>query len=169
MDADDLHRARGAELDAYLRAGAPVLPSNGRFRDAREIRWILGMTPALFHRIAPSLSTVGSGRVNLRSASRPVLLALPGMTEEAVSWILRVRREAWRPLDPGSIYQMLSASARAVMLPHLPVLVARTVSSTAEVEVRSVGWAENGRVYSRASALVVRAGADMLTSGRRVR
>jgi general secretion pathway protein K len=168
-DADDLHRARGAELDGYLSADAPILPSNGRLRDVREIRWLLGMTPSLYARIAPSLSTVGSGRINLRSASRPVLLALPGMTEEAVAWVLRVRRDAWRPLDLGSIHQLLSASAKAVMLPHLPMLVARTVSSTSEVEVQSAGWSENGRVHSQASALVVRAGDEMITSGRQVR
>lgn len=168
-DADDLHRARGAERDAYLRAGAPVLPSDGRLRDVREIRWILGMTPALYQRIAPSLSTVGSGRINLRSASRPVLLALPGMTEEAVGWILRTRREAWRPLDMGNVHQQLSSSAKALMLPHIPMLVARTVSSTSEVEVRSTGWMDNGRVYAEASALIVRAGDEILTSGRQVR
>jgi general secretion pathway protein K len=168
-DGDDLHRPRGAERDAYLKAGAPVLPTNRRLRDSGELRWILGITPVLHDRIAPFVTTVGSGRINLRTAPRPVLLALPGMTEEAVELIIRARREPWRPLDPDAIHKMLSTRARALMLPHLPELTARTVSATQEVEVRSTGWARDDRVRTQVTALVVRAGEDMLTSGRQLR
>jgi general secretion pathway protein K len=168
-DVDDLHRARGAEVDAYLKASAPVLPANALFRDERELRWILGMSTEVYGRIVPVLTTVGSGRVNLRTAGRPVLLSLPGMTEEAVEVVVRLRREPWRPLDPGSIHGLLSASGRAAMLSHLPALVARTVSTTMEVEVQSVGWAKHGRIRALASALVIRAGDDMITAARRFR
>lgn len=161
-DSDDLHRARGAERDDYLEAGAPVLPGNGRFRDVRELRWVLGMTSNTYKRVAPWLTTVGSGRINLRTAGRPVLLALPGMTEEAVAWIIRLRRDPWRPLDLQHLHSLLGSEARAIMLPHLPMLIARTVTVTMEVEVRSEGWATAGRLMTEASALMVRAGEELI-------
>jgi type II secretory pathway component PulK len=168
-DVDVLHRARGAEVEAYIEAGAPFLPANAPFRDVRELRWVLGMTGDIYDRVVPFLTTVGSGRVNLRSADRAVMLALPGMTEEAVGWVLRLRRDTSRPLTIESVQQTLGSSARAVMLPHLPILATRTVSTTTEVEVRSVGWAEFGRVRVEVSALVTRAGGELITSARRVR
>lgn len=168
-DPDDLHRARGAEYEAYLSAGAPILPANGPFRDVSEIRWILGMTAEAYSRAGPRLTTVGSGRVNLRTADRAVLLALPGMTEEAVALVMRLRRDPWRALDIGLVQQSLSPSAKAIMLPHLPALGARTLSTTTEVEVHSTGWTEYGRVQVLVSALIVRADDEILTGSRRVR
>jgi type II secretory pathway component PulK len=45
-DADDLHRARGAEREAYLKSGAPTLPRNGPFRSVAELLDVRGITPA---------------------------------------------------------------------------------------------------------------------------
>jgi hypothetical protein len=145
-DPDDLHRARGAEYEAYLRAGAPILPANGPFRDVSEIRWIFGMTAEAYSRVEPRLTTVGSGRVNLRTADHPVLLALPGMTEESVALVMRLRRDPWRPLDIGLVHQSLSPPARAIMLPHLPALGARTMSTTTEVRCTARAGQKYGRV-----------------------
>jgi hypothetical protein len=91
------------------------------------------------------------------------------MTEEAVALILRLRRDRWRPLDVTHVHQRLTSTARTIMLPHLPMLIARTVSATTEVEIRSEGWTERGRLRSLASVLVVRAGDDILTSRSRLR
>ncbi|MGQ0640479.1 MAG: general secretion pathway protein GspK [Gemmatimonadaceae bacterium] len=87
-DADGLHRARGAERDAYVKAGASELPPNRPLRELSELRAVLGMTSELFERAAPYLTTVGSGSVNIARAPAPVLLALPGMSNEAVALIL---------------------------------------------------------------------------------
>lgn len=168
-DADDLHRARGAEVEQYLKSGARVLPLNRKLQSVSEARWINGMTSELFDRIAPMLTTEGSGRINLRTASRPVLLALPGMSEEAVGLIARVRRDASRPLDPNAIHGMLSSGARAIMFPHLAELVGRTVSATSEVEVISTGWVQHSNVRATTTVLVVRAGDEIITSSRRWR
>src|SRR5690606_8405821 len=81
-DLDQSHRARGAERDDYLAAGSAVLPADGPFRRVSDLRFVMGMTSADYDLLSPHLTLFGSGRINLNSAPREVLLALPGVTEE---------------------------------------------------------------------------------------
>jgi len=94
-DVDDLRRPNGAEADDYRSAGRKYVPANGPFAVVGELQRVLGMTPALFARIADSL-TVHSRQpgINVATASRDVLLALPGATPELVDAYLGQRREA---------------------------------------------------------------------------
>lgn len=155
-DPDDWHRARGAEREEYLAAGAPALPRNGPFQSVAELAAVRGMTPALLERVAPYLTLIGSGQVNINLADRPVLLALPGMTEEAVAVLLRYRRER-RTLDLiADLQRELSPAARRELAAALPALVARTTSQTREVEVTSEAWFPGSPVRARLTALLVR-------------
>jgi general secretion pathway protein K len=94
-DPDDLSRPNGAEAPAYREAGRKYVPTDARFESVGELQRVLGVTPALMARIADSL-TVYSRQpgVNPATASRDVLLALPGITAEQVDAFLVARRDA---------------------------------------------------------------------------
>jgi len=94
-DADEAKRPNGAEEPDYRQAGLPQRPTNAPFETVSEVARILGMTPAIFARIAGSL-TVNSRQpgINPLTASRDVLLALPNATPDIVDQYLQQRAEA---------------------------------------------------------------------------
>jgi general secretion pathway protein K len=60
-DRDDLRHLKGAEDRDYLAAGRAYGTPDEPFSSAEELRYLLGVTPSLFDRLAPYL-TVYSGR-----------------------------------------------------------------------------------------------------------
>jgi general secretion pathway protein K len=94
-DADDLRRPNGAEAPEYQAAGLSYKPANAPFEAVAELQRVLGMTPAIYGRIADSL-TVHSrmAGINPAFASRTVLLAVPGATPEIVDTYIAQRRDA---------------------------------------------------------------------------
>jgi general secretion pathway protein K len=94
-DADDLRRPNGAEAPEYQAAGLSYKPANAPFEAVAELQRVLGMTPAIYGRIADSL-TVHSrmAGINPAFASRTVLLAVPGATPEMVDTYIAQRRDA---------------------------------------------------------------------------
>jgi general secretion pathway protein K len=166
-DGDDLRHARGAEARDYVEAGAPTLPDNAPFRSIAELRDVLGMTAETFDRVAPHLTVMGSGQINLASADRAVLLTLPGIGDEAAAAIMRARRASGPMPSLDEIQKTLSSGARAMLLGELPQLSSRTVTTTRELEVESDGWSEGSRVRARVRALFVRAGDASMVVGRR--
>jgi general secretion pathway protein K len=94
-DPDDLKRPNGAEEADYRAANLKYGPANAPFETVGELARVLGVTAELYGRIAESL-TVYSRQpgINGMTASRAVLLALPGVTPEVVDDYLERRREA---------------------------------------------------------------------------
>jgi general secretion pathway protein K len=82
-DGDEIERANGAELDAYMAAGLGVGPGNRSFVMTEELLQVLGMPWDLYQKMEPGL-TVYSQSSQPDPAYAPVeaLLALPDMTEE---------------------------------------------------------------------------------------
>ena len=82
-DSDEIERASGAELDAYLGAGFDVGPGNRPFVMTEELLQVLGMRWDLYQKMAPGL-TVYSQSAQPDPAYAPVesLLALPDITEQ---------------------------------------------------------------------------------------
>ncbi len=156
-DPDDLRRARGAERADYLRDGAAVLPRNGPFQSVAELGSVRGMTPEILSLARPYLTPLGTGQVNLNAASRPVLLALPGIGEEAAGVLLR-HQEAGRPLHSLAALSLeLSSGGRAALEADMTSLLARAAFETREVEAVSDGWVEGSPVRARGRGLLVRA------------
>jgi len=117
-DADDLRRPNGAEAADYRAAGLKYGPANGQFAVVGELQRVLGMTPALFARIGDSL-TVHSRRpgINVATASRDALLAIPGTTAEMVDAYITQRSEARAnklPVPPFPAAQGFATGAAAV-------------------------------------------------------
>jgi general secretion pathway protein K len=107
-DRSETHRLNGAKDAEYRAAGYAYGPRNGPFQATDELKLVMGMTPALFERIAPEI-TVYSGRqfVDPQTASRAVLMALPNVTEARIEEILAARAgdgsaaSSEGRLDPG--------------------------------------------------------------------
>ncbi|HEX6137163.1 MAG TPA: hypothetical protein VF059_05865 [Casimicrobiaceae bacterium] len=94
-DPDDLRRPNGAEAPEYRAANLKYVPANAPFETIGEAARVLGMTPAVFQRIA-SVITVYSHQpgINAATAGRNVLLALPNATPETVDAFLEQRAAA---------------------------------------------------------------------------
>ena len=94
-DADELRRPNGAEAGDYRSADSNYTPTNTPFETVGELSRVLGVTPALYARIAGAL-TVHSRQtgVNPQTASRQTLLAIPGATAEMIDDYVTRRDEA---------------------------------------------------------------------------
>src|SRR5438552_8874075 len=55
-DVDDLRRPNGAEAPEYQAAGLTYKPANAPFETVFELQRVLGMTPALFAKLADNLT-----------------------------------------------------------------------------------------------------------------
>jgi general secretion pathway protein K len=135
-DPDDLSRPLGAEREQYLAAGLSYVPANAPFRSVDELRLILGMPAGLFRRISGAL-TVFSGQSGIDSttASRAVLLAIPGATAEDVdAYLARRQAELAQGQDPEPF----------------PLAAAYTVAHAGQVyNIESVARLRDGTSFTR--------------------
>jgi type II secretory pathway component PulK len=134
-----------------VRLGSTVLPTNAEFSRVEEAQYVKGMTPEIFARARPYLTLMGTGQVNLNMAPRPVLLSLPGISDEAVAVLERTRGSAQPIRSVQELSLQLSSAARSTLVEAMP--------SLRELHVRSDGWTDGSPVHVWLDALVVRAGA----------
>ena len=88
----DAKQLPGAAAAPYALAGLDYAPRQGPFQRVDEVRLVLGMTPAVYDRIAPAL-TVYSGRKDFDPDLAPMaaLLSLPGIDGELAAAIVAAR------------------------------------------------------------------------------
>ncbi len=110
-DPDDIARARGGEVEEYVKDKLLRVPTNQNFRDLEELLDVKGMTQDIYSVVAPYLTTLGSAQVNLNTAPVPVLRVLPGMTDEIISNILAARSRGARI---ASVNQVMPQVRRGV-------------------------------------------------------
>jgi general secretion pathway protein K len=85
-------RLNGAKAEDYRNAGFAYGPRQAPFESVGELELVMGMTPALFSRVAPSLTVYSqSPWVDPTFAPAEVLAALAGMGAASGSEILRRR------------------------------------------------------------------------------
>lgn len=100
-DADSLKRPRGAEEAEYAAAGLSYKPANATFQSVEELRLVLGMTPALYQRLAPHITIYSrQAGINSQIASREALRAIPGATEAQIDEYLKQRELARASKQP---------------------------------------------------------------------
>lgn len=94
-DADDLHRLHGAEDEYYNSLDRPYKAKNGNLDSIEELLLIRGVTAGLFYgegekRGLKDLVTVysGSAKINVNTAGREALQAIPGMSSQIVEAII---------------------------------------------------------------------------------
>ena len=111
-DADDLRRPNGAESAEYQAAGLSYKPANAAFETVADLQRVLGMTPALFARLAGNLTVYsGAPGINPQFASRAVLMALPGATDGIVDTYIAQRAAALAAAQPLPVLPLAGAGA----------------------------------------------------------
>ena len=89
---DEATEDGGAERLDYAAAGVEYEPRNARFESVAELNLLLGMTADDFEALAPHLTVYAEqSQINLHTAGRTVLSAIPGMTEENLEKIIEIR------------------------------------------------------------------------------
>jgi len=142
-DADDLTRPNGAEEADYRAAGLKYKPANAPFETVTELARVMGVTPAIYARVADSLTVFSrQAGVNPATASRNVLLALPNATPEAVDAFLQLRGDALKanqPIPPFPPAQGFAAGAAPVWRVHAEAIMPDGVTFAREAVVRPSG------------------------------
>jgi general secretion pathway protein K len=156
MDSNDLRRTNGAERDYYLSLPQPYEPRNGTIQCPGEFLSIRGITPGMLFGLSPDDKPVNprlprglwglfsiytrSSRLDVNSASRPALLALPGMEESLVGRLID-RRDRSRFNRLSQVRQVLGDSAYRLAAPLLTVMPSRvyTIISEAWLPGRRAG------------------------------
>ncbi len=134
-DADDLRRPNGAEEADYRAAGRSYKPANAPFDSIEDVQRVLGMTPALYARLAPHLTVYSrQAGINAPFASRELLLALPGATLEQVEAYLAQRQ---------------TALANGAPVPPFPAAAAFAAGQSAVFRIRAEARTEDGGVFVR--------------------
>lgn len=136
-DPDKLKRLQGAEEDDYRSAGRDYVPSNTLFETVDELRQVLGMSPALYRRLAPMLTVYSrQSGVNTAIAPREVLLAIPGVNAGLVEQYLQQRRDA------------IASGQKAPLFAEANAFLAMSSGSPA-YSVRSEARMANGAMFVR--------------------
>lgn len=122
------------ENDTFPRAFGGETPRDrsGPLADLWELRSVRRFTDTVVMSLAHFLTTRGTGVINVNTAPREVLAALPGMTEEAVAVIMM--RRARRPIqNADALAGWLSPGSRAVFLASYPEFVRAAVFSAPQL------------------------------------
>lgn len=158
-DPDDLHRAHGAEWpDYYRHLPDAIHPRNGPLESLSELAHVRGVGPSLLARARLYLSIGGSQQVNLNAAPVPVLRALPGLSDEAISYILLHRRAGQPIRSLLNLESVLSAPARAELQRSFAKLSALATFEPSAVRIESTGWTSSRHPVVHIVALAVPAG-----------
>jgi general secretion pathway protein K len=139
-DADDLRRPNGAEAADYKAAGLPYGPANSFFETVAELQRVLGMTPALYAKLADNLTVhTRMPGINPVYASRATLLAVAGATPEIVDTYLAQRRDALAAKTPPPAFPLAGLTGAAANLWRIraEVTMPDGVSFVREAVVRS--------------------------------
>ena len=115
-DEDSEPEPLGAEDEAYFDAGLAQGAADRPFATESELLRVLGMTQSLYEQVRPHVTVYsGAEGVDPARASRPVLLALPGITPQMVEALLTADDE----VDPFGLIegQQLLADLEQYMVP----------------------------------------------------
>ena len=92
-DKDDFlsnSKSKLSERVDYINSGYTYTPKNAPFKSIEELLLVKGMTEEIFMKIKDYITVFGSGRVNINTASREVLLSV-GLMNSLVEKIIRFR------------------------------------------------------------------------------
>lgn len=158
LDADDLHRARGAERAYYVSLGRTYLPRNAPITDVRELAHVRGVDGELLEAALAYLTVEGKGRVNLNAAPEPVLAALPGFGPEVVRAVLEARRQGRQLANVFEVSLLLGPYARSRIQEHFAELASVAAFEPEEIEVTSSGHRSGHPIEVTLRAVYVRSG-----------
>lgn len=76
LDNDDTPRVGGAESGYYLALPHPHKAKNDLFDSVEELRLVRGITPGILEKLRPFVTVHSSGKVNINTAPKAVLMCL---------------------------------------------------------------------------------------------
>ena len=76
LDNDDAPRVGGAESSYYMGLPYPYRAKNDLLDTLDELRLVRGVTPEVFEKLRPFVTVWSSGKVNLNTAPKEVLMSL---------------------------------------------------------------------------------------------
>lgn len=122
-DSDDLHHLNGAETEYYQTLAKPYKARNADFETLEELILVRGITPGILYGtggtkgIIPFLTIYGkTGQVNISTAPREILAALPGMDAAIVERIMAFRGSS--EIRGDSAVKDLLGAAYPLMAPY---------------------------------------------------
>jgi general secretion pathway protein K len=127
---------------------------NGPFADVWELRYVRGFTDSLVARLAPFMTTRGTGAINVNAAPREILAAVPGITEETVRLLLMHRGSA-APPNADALAGLLSPSARAFLLASYPEFVRAAVFAPPQLVAVVAGGVRGTPLVARVTLTTV--------------
>lgn len=157
-DADSIPRSNGAERDTYIRDGLLALPTNQTFREVSELLSVAGMTPEIYERVAPYLTTRGSGVVNVNSADTLVLKSVPGMTDQVLANILSQRSQGRRISNLNTIMPRNTGRPGGGGIPGLPGGNTGMTVDVTELQLTLTAHVGPQRLPVRLNAIIQRQG-----------
>jgi general secretion pathway protein K len=83
LDNDDAPRVGGAESAYYLGLPYPHRAKNDLFDTVGELRLVRGVTHEVFEKLRPYVTVLSSGKVNLNTAPKEVLMSLSAGSDAA--------------------------------------------------------------------------------------
>lgn len=130
LDNDDSPRVGGAESAYYLGLPYPYRSKNDLFDTVGELRLVRGVTPEVFEKLRPYVTVLSSGKVNLNTAPKEVLMSLSAgadaaeggtIDEAAADAILAYREEHpfTKPDEIGNVSPFLQDLYRRTRLRDL--------------------------------------------------
>jgi len=163
-DNDDTPRVGGAESAYYLGLPYPYRAKNDLFDTVEELRLVRGVTPEVLDKLRPYVTVHSSGKVNLNTAPREVLMSLSAgkdaadggaIDAAAADAIIAYRRDHpfTKPEDIGNVTPSLGNLYRTTRLRDLV-----DVRSTA-FHIRSTG--DFGGTARTIDAIGIRSGNDI--------
>jgi general secretion pathway protein K len=155
-DADSIPRSNGAERDFYIREGRLALPTNQTFREVSDLLNVEGMTPEIYERVSPYLTTRGNGIININSADTLVLKSIPGMTDQILIQILSQRSQGRRISNVASVMPR-TGGGRAGQLPINQTTGAMTVDVN-ELQLTLTARVGPQRLPARLNAIIQKQG-----------
>lgn len=126
LDSDKLKRLNGAEDDYYKKVNALYLPKNERLESLEEALLIRGFSKKLFLEAKREVSVLWNfftiytkgEKINLNSAPKEVIQALPGMSENLAGALVKFRKD--KPFkDTGQIKKIIGESIFFKVLPYI--------------------------------------------------
>ncbi len=143
-DTDDFHRLQGAESDYYQSLPHPYKAKNGNFDTVEELILVKGVTAEILYGNDQKPGLVDfltvqakANKINLNAASKPVLMALPGMTSEIAEAVIAYREDK-EILSLQEIAALLG-EAQAQLTPYVTVAAGNTFT------IESRGYKNNSQ------------------------
>jgi len=102
----------------------------------------LSELPGYDSTLVPLVTVLGPGTINVSAAPRRVLLALPGMTPEAVDYLLYRRSVERAVTNLDELISVVSPASQASLMNRYADLARLTTFAAPVLIVRAVGWVE---------------------------